>query len=943
MKQYLDQQGVEYLWGRIKRNFANLSNNGKVPASQLPSYIDDVEEYESLSSFPSQGEEGKIYVAKNTNLTYRWSGSTYVEISQSIALGETSNTAYPGDKGKQLEDSLDAEINRAKFEEADIRAAITAEKNRAEASEIVISNNLSNEIDRANSEESKLAASIATETSRATTAENSLSDRITKLCNVSNFTDEEDLTSVIESDRKVLKLADRNYDPERFSGKGYKILRRNIKSVDLAVTTITVKSVPVLNGDISITINNIDTHITLDKDTHNTTALVALAISDHLKQTQADYNVVATNNIVTLTRKYTGQVAASAFDVATTGVTLVVKDSIKSVNRNILTQAMINQPNTIYEIRYDFDANGETINIPENCTLKFKGGNLNNGTIKLNYTVIDSKLSKIFSSNLIGSTPSPIYVEWFGAKADGKTDSTEAINKAIKCAFNLRSTVKLSKGTYIVSDTIKVCNEDIETNYYPFTHLAENPPSYLSQNGGFFSNVKNNRVSLVGEGSENTIIRATNICDENNPKAIIELAGEKEDPIHYFYLKGITVLGPTTKKTNIYLYNHNIGISLINAHRTVLDDICVQFCAIGIFSINSYWLNVSNIMFKYNWYGCQFLGSNACNFYNLLAISCYCGCVIGGQEFVLNQYNTENCYKDIFFLDTIIGCVSGGYLEPFDTSRWLNRDDIPQNCFTDSNIQLAFDNDGNVRYGVHITFMAVHSSPPNNNTNRTVLDAVPKKNCNVSAILLLNCRFMGRTISRKGIIWDFGRNNIFSDTDLENKIENSRWEDFYKATLDLLSSPNFKKTVRIGNGVIQYNNDIAPNARVVNEYTSNKDFKRRCTGTEKLNLEESGFDNIIHIADGSYRINSNTFSIFGATPVVQQTFNSVNISNIITALKRYGLLSESTPLYNTYGISDDRPTISNDSSVGFVFFDKTLNKPIWWTGRKWVDATGADV
>ena len=179
MKQYLDQQGVEYLWGRIKRNFANLGNNGKVPASQLPSYVDDVEEYESLSSFPSQGEEGKIYVAKNTNLTYRWSGSTYIEISQSIALGETSNTAYPGDKGKQLEDSLDAEINRAKFEEADIRADITAEQNRAEASERVISNNLSNEIDRANSEESKLAASIATETSRATTAENGLSDRIT--------------------------------------------------------------------------------------------------------------------------------------------------------------------------------------------------------------------------------------------------------------------------------------------------------------------------------------------------------------------------------------------------------------------------------------------------------------------------------------------------------------------------------------------------------------------------------------------------------------------------------------------------------------------------------------------------------------------------------------------------------------------------------------------
>lgn len=171
MKQYLDQQGVEYLWGKIKRNFANLGNNGKVPASQLPSYVDDVEEYGSLLSFPTQGEEGKIYVAKDTNLTYRWSGSTYVEISQSIALGETSNTAYPGDKGKQLADNLDAEINRAKFEEADIRAAITAEKNRAETAEsdnrVLIeknTNDIVNEINNRVAGDESLSASINAET-----------------------------------------------------------------------------------------------------------------------------------------------------------------------------------------------------------------------------------------------------------------------------------------------------------------------------------------------------------------------------------------------------------------------------------------------------------------------------------------------------------------------------------------------------------------------------------------------------------------------------------------------------------------------------------------------------------------------------------------------------------------------------------------------------------
>ena len=78
---------------------AELDENGLVLASQLPSYVDAVEEHDSLSDFPVTGESGKIYVATDTSLTYRWAGSGYVEISPSIALGETSSTAYRGDRG----------------------------------------------------------------------------------------------------------------------------------------------------------------------------------------------------------------------------------------------------------------------------------------------------------------------------------------------------------------------------------------------------------------------------------------------------------------------------------------------------------------------------------------------------------------------------------------------------------------------------------------------------------------------------------------------------------------------------------------------------------------------------------------------------------------------------------------------------------------------------
>lgn len=81
---------------------ATLDSSGQVPASQLPSFVDDVLEYASKSAFPQAGETGKIYVALDTNLTWRWSGSGYVEISKSLALGETASTAYAGDKGKAL-------------------------------------------------------------------------------------------------------------------------------------------------------------------------------------------------------------------------------------------------------------------------------------------------------------------------------------------------------------------------------------------------------------------------------------------------------------------------------------------------------------------------------------------------------------------------------------------------------------------------------------------------------------------------------------------------------------------------------------------------------------------------------------------------------------------------------------------------------------------------
>ena len=68
---------------------ATLGSDGKVPSGQLPSYVDDVVEYTNLAGFPTTGETGKIYVALDTNVVYRWSGTVYVKITS----GEVSSVA----------------------------------------------------------------------------------------------------------------------------------------------------------------------------------------------------------------------------------------------------------------------------------------------------------------------------------------------------------------------------------------------------------------------------------------------------------------------------------------------------------------------------------------------------------------------------------------------------------------------------------------------------------------------------------------------------------------------------------------------------------------------------------------------------------------------------------------------------------------------------------
>lgn len=69
---------------------ATLDAAGKVPAAQLPSYVDDVKEYENKAAFPETGESDKIYVDIDTGSIYRWSGTQYIQINASVASADTA-------------------------------------------------------------------------------------------------------------------------------------------------------------------------------------------------------------------------------------------------------------------------------------------------------------------------------------------------------------------------------------------------------------------------------------------------------------------------------------------------------------------------------------------------------------------------------------------------------------------------------------------------------------------------------------------------------------------------------------------------------------------------------------------------------------------------------------------------------------------------------------
>lgn len=230
--------------------------------------------------------------------------------------------------------------------------------------------------------------------------------------NVTNNADNEDLEAFVdpETSNGVMRLKDRLYAPGTFSGKGYKILRRNI------VTE-------------------------------------------------------------------------------------------KRSSSNILTQDMINESNTVYEIRYDFDLGGAEIIVPEGCTLKFSGGSLRNGTVNGEDCLIKADAYKIFYDIKGGiKTSMNVYSAWFGNK-------TSHVNEC--CLFFENSNVIISS-ILEFDETINVNKPNISIEWHGECTLREDATFMIYQPG-------NGKMNCLG---------AAVYVQETQTKNVIVLCGQLSNSPH---------------------------------------------------------------------------------------------------------------------------------------------------------------------------------------------------------------------------------------------------------------------------------------------------------------------------------------------------------------------------------------------------------------------------
>ena len=517
--------------------------------------------------------------------------------------------------------------------------------------------------------------------------------------------------------------------------------------------------------------------------------------------------------------------------------------------KNILTQSMINDTNTIYEVRYDYDLNGQKITIPENCILDFQGGSFNNGTLTTTISDIRSaSYNQIFFNIQFKGKYYNCYTSWLGDIVDNN---------------NLCNFININ------------VNNDITINYISNGDCNNTDLNIYGNNHIIDVNVKKigTIYSYLFTNYKNLIVKDCNIiCNLDY--------NFKEERKCLFYKgkgdNGSTYINNVNYKGDSIFYKYYLSKNIGN---TIIDN--SYFESSGDFILECLYRDYTN-------YKC---------IQNKFIISkCTFNCNLNENSYV-GPISIQSSIKELEIIDSNFICNSNSNINGNNECYAINT--TYKNCYF---YNCGF-NSANINYTDEET-----------------------------SINIIGCKLIGDNRGFHSSYKIYSYNNIYingTEAKLNMQIDinevininifNSNFDSYTNRhyTYININNANNINSINIGNTIFN-TNDIKISVKTQQDINIDS----------KLNIYNISFKgNNIFTSD--YKYNTKIYDI--------NSISNLNKTNI-GFISNIGWIIANNKI--NFGTTVDRP---NNIPIGFQYFDTTLNKPIWWTGTKWVDSVGSGV
>lgn len=555
--------------------------------------------------------------------------------------------------------------------------------------------------------------------------------------------------------------------------------------------------------------------------------------------------------------------------------------------KNILTQDMIKDDNTIYEIRYDFDLNNNTIDIPANCILKFNGGSLSNGEItcsKENIRINADIYQIFYNIKISASLKQDCYFDWFGAKGDGKTDDSDII-KSIFTDILIGGTVR----NFVIP----------AYKYYKITKpIIDN---------GYSGNININIKGISSDkiGNYSSINQCGFILDISNTDNCL--------------IKGMTVKGTID------------GISIIGSTRVSTNNICVfRECNCKINFTNNYIANVQAFLIDSSLQSISRIAYNTfitCYYFSKF-ISKNTSCV---DSFIENNYinggaelNDNNCFE---FGNYNGSFIRNNFIDYYRTIYWPKATKVQSSgCI----------NSTNNHYQV-FKYFYINDSNCYNYTLNSTNDIFNWTDSNKLAKLneYENVTYVGDDDVTYNIPHYIARTHDIINLNIINAILENNCE---------------YDCIFVTGGCHKYDNycniDIKTTER--NIILGVKYIEGRSLGYDNagnyplkdIKFPDKCYKEVQSLPNVTYNINSPNVS-----------GEKILYRGVIYTAKTIKNKADTTNTYIVEWIPDnlhikdkgttaERPEFTGNFYAGFAYYDTTIKKQIMWDGNRWVDSMG---